>query len=239
MKPLVLVHGFMGAAAQWGDLIHSLGDEREAVAVDLPGFGARNTVAAPENIVGFARDVLASLDARGIGEFDLLGHSMGGMIVQEMTSLAPERVSRLILYATGSIGVMPGRFETIAESKRRAREDGPEATARRIAATWFLEREAAAGYEECADIAALSSLQAMEAALGAMEAWSGVERLPAIQCPALVLWGDGDRAYLWPQIEKLWTAIPKAQLAVVPGCSHAVHQEKPELFRALLCDFLK
>lgn len=239
MKPLVLVHGFMGAAMQWDDLIQSLVGEREVLAVDLPGFGARNTSAAPESIGGFARDVLAHLDERSVGEFDLLGHSMGGMIVQEMVALAPKRVGRLVLYGTGPIGVMPGRFETIAESKRRVREDGATATARRIAATWFLHREAGPGYERCAEIAAQSSLQAMEAGLSAMEAWSGEERLHEIESPTLVLWGDGDRAYLWPQVEKLWTSIPGAGLAVVPGCSHAVHQEKPELFRAILSDFLK
>ena len=65
---------------------------------------------------------------------------MGGMIVQEMVRLDhAERINKLILYGTGAIGMLPGRFETIKESKQRARKDGLEATARRIAATWFAE----------------------------------------------------------------------------------------------------
>ena len=81
-------------------------------------------------------------------------------------------------------------------------------------------------------------LQAALAGLTAMETWSGVEALPNIASPTLVLWGDGDRAYQWQQPEQLWQTIPGAGLAVVPDCSHAVHLEKTDLFNALLMDFL-
>jgi pimeloyl-ACP methyl ester carboxylesterase len=52
-----------------------------------------------------------------------------------------------------------------------------------------------------------------------------------------VLWGDGDRTYPWSQTEQLWTEIPNANLAVIPGCAHAVHLEKPGLFNAVLLEF--
>jgi pimeloyl-ACP methyl ester carboxylesterase len=71
-----------------------------------------------------------------------------------------------------------------------------------------------------------------------MESWSGVKFLPRISAPTLVLWGDGDRAYPWSQPQQLWQTIPHAQLAVIPGCAHAVHLEKPELFNAMLGNFL-
>ena len=54
----------------------------------------------------------------------------------------------------------------------------------------------------------------------------------------LVIWGDRDRTYPWSQIEGLWRGISGSGLAVVPGCAHAVHLEKPALFNALLRDFL-
>jgi pimeloyl-ACP methyl ester carboxylesterase len=54
-----------------------------------------------------------------------------------------------------------------------------------------------------------------------------------------VLWGDGDRAYQWSQPQQLWQQIAGARLAVIPGCSHAVHLEKPHLFNAVLADFLE
>lgn len=235
--PLVLVHGYLGGSRQWAGLTALAGAPGRVVTVDLPGFGLNAGRDAPDRIGGFADWVLAELTARGIGRFRLLGHSMGGMVVQEMVARAPERVARLVLYGTAASGELPGRFETFDVSKRRTREDGAEATARRIAATWFLRREADPAYPPCAEIAAAASLPAMLSGLDAMAAWEGTG-LGAIRCPTLVLWGDGDRSYGWPEIERLWQGIAGAQLAVVPGTSHAVHLEKPLLFEALAGDFL-
>ncbi len=238
MTSLVLVHGFMGGSDQWAEQQAALVDRFHIVSVDLPGFGRNNEADAPDRIRDYADVVLDSLTRCGVDRFHLVGHSMGGMIVQEMVAAAPQRIDRLVLYGTGATGVLPGRFETIAESKRRALADGAQATARRISATWFLHGEAAPGYEACADIAEHASLQAICAGLDAMEAWSGVENLPGISSPTLVLWGDGDRTYAWAQTEQLWQTIPGARLAVVPDCAHAVHLEKPDIFNALIADFL-
>ena len=238
MTPLVLVHGFMGGAAQWEAQVAALSPQRPVIALDLPGFGAANHVAPIDSIEGFANWVVSELDAQGVGRFDLLGHSMGGMIVQEVVRLVPERVGKLILYATGSVGVLPGRFETIAESKARTKADGAEVTARRIAATWFLAREAAAEYPACAAIAEKSGLPAILSGLAAMQGWSGEDHLAAIGVRTLILWGDRDRTYPWSQTERLWRTIPDASLAVVPGCAHAVHMEWPQLFNMAVGGFL-
>ena len=81
---------------------------RELICVDLPGFG-KNAPSPPiDRIDGFASWVLDALERDGVRQFDLLGHSMGGMIAQEMTRQAPDRIDRLILYATGAEGVFAG-----------------------------------------------------------------------------------------------------------------------------------
>lgn len=237
MTPLVLVHGFMGGSDQWAHQ-SPLAEGRNLVAVDLPGFGKNAHHAPVDSISGFADWVLADLTRRGIARFDLLGHSMGGMIVQEMIRKAPERVDRLILYGTGTVGVLPGRFEPIETSMERARVDGPEATARRISATWFLDRDTSPEYRACADIAAQSPLAAILGGLKAMRDWSGEDNLVKIEAETLILWGEGDRTYPWAQVDRLWRMIPNSHLAVVPDCAHAVHMERPGVFNALVRDFL-
>jgi pimeloyl-ACP methyl ester carboxylesterase len=72
-----------------------------------------------------------------------------------------------------------------------------------------------------------------------MEGWDGRDRLASIGSPTLVVWGESDRTYGWPLIEGLWRTIPGASLAVLPGCSHALHLERPALFHALVLDFLR
>lgn len=238
MIPLVLVHGFMGGSAQWAAQIDALSREHKVIAVDLPGFGGNNHLPPINTIEGFAKWVIAELRGMGVQRYNLLGHSMGGMIVQAMARLDQQNVEHLILYGTGAIGVLPGRFETIAQSKARAKADGTQKTARRISATWFLHNEAATGYNACASIAELSNPMALPAGLDAMEAWSGEAFLPQITPKTLVIWGDGDRTYSWEQVQLLWSTIPDARLAVVPNCAHAVHAEKPALFNALILDFL-
>ena len=67
---------------------------------------------------------------------------------------------------------------------------------------------------------------------------SGPKFIKEVDLRTLVLWGDQDRTYSWQQTHLLWSSISQAQLDVVPGCAHAVHLEKPDLFNSLLRDFL-
>ena len=238
MKPLVFVHGFMGGSAQWDSIRPHLEDGFDLVTLDLPGFGKNHAMPCINRIEGFADWVIAALKDKGIRHYDLLGHSMGGMIAQEVARRDAQAVDRLVLYATGAIGVVPGRFETMAQSKARAIADGPRATARRISATWFLHYEKAPAYPACASLAELASLDAILAGLDAMQAWSGQDRLRLIEQKTRVIWGEGDRTYNLDQIRLLWTEIPDASLAVLPGCAHAAHMEKPRLFCDILQDAL-
>ena len=238
MKSLVFVHGYLGGGLQWADQVEFFSEHFRVITPDLPGFGENHAMTTPETIRELAQYVLDELDKLEVDRFHLVGHSMGGMIVQEMVALAPARVDKLVLYGTGPVGIMPGRFETIDESRCGVKEKGVEETGRRIAATWFQDGESASGYKVCAELALKASLQAALAGLSAMEGWSGVSALSKITSSTLVLWGDGDRAYLWSQPEQLWREIADAHLAVIPGCSHAVHLEKPYLFNAMLLDFL-
>jgi len=238
VTPLVLVHGFLGGSAQWEKQTEALRDQCDALPLDLPGFGCNAHLQPCDTIGGFADWVLDTLHRRGITRFNLLGHSMGGMIAQEMAARAPEQIDKLILYATGAIGVLPGRFETIAESKMRAQAEGAQATARRISATWFLQGSASPAYEDCAEIAQSAGMDAILCGLEAMQTWSGEDALDQLTCETLVLWGDRDRTYPWSQIEKLWQTIPNTSLAVIPNTAHAVHLENPAQFNAVLQRFI-
>ena len=124
MRSLVFVHGYLGGSKQWAEQVATFSPFFDVITPDLPGYGCNRALPAPDTIGDFADYVLEQVRDRGVERFDLVGHSMGGMIVQEMVARAPERVARLVLYGTGPVGLLPGRFETIAESKRRVVADG-------------------------------------------------------------------------------------------------------------------
>ena len=129
MTPLVFVHGFMGGSEQWEKQFDELSKEYELITIDLPGFGINNQLPAINSIYSFSKWVIAELKKKNIKKYHLLGHSMGGMIVQEMVRSDSQNIDKLILYGTGSLGVLPGRFETIKQSKIRAKNDGASETA--------------------------------------------------------------------------------------------------------------
>jgi pimeloyl-ACP methyl ester carboxylesterase len=235
---MVLVHGYLGGSSQWDAQVQFLSQHFDVIAVDLAGYGNAHHLTAPTEIAAHAQAVLVTLDQLGVDCFHLLGHSMGGMVAQEIVSRAPARVRKLVLYATGPEGNIPGRFETMARSRERLAEDGVESTARCICATWLLDNEASPAFESPAALATHASEQAAHAGPNAMEAWDGRDRLSAIQQPTLVVWGERDRSYGWSQIEKLWRSNPYACLAVLPACSHALHLERTALFHTLLLEFL-
>lgn len=237
-KPLVLVHGYLGGSAQWQDQLAAFAATHDVIAPDLPGFGQADALAGPSCIADFASAVVAFLDRLGIGSFTLLGHSMGGMIAQDIAARHGERLDRLVLYGTGPLGLMPDRFEPIETSMARLADEGVSATADRISATWFRDGRAAPGYPLTRDIARRAHAQAALNALIAMRDWDGRDALRRFPERCRIIWGDQDRSYRWPQVNSLWTGIAGAELAVIPGASHAAHMEKPALFNALVRDFL-
>ena len=139
--PLVLVHGFLGSSEMWGPQIKFFKDNFRVIAPALPGFGKSNFIASCNSIECMAEAILNLLEKKKIKNFNLLGHSMGGMIVQEMTKLVGEKILKLICYGTGPRGNIPGRFETIDQSREKLKINGLDVTANRIAKTWFIDGE--------------------------------------------------------------------------------------------------
>lgn len=236
--PLVLVHGYLGGSGQWKAELDRFSDRFDVIAPDLPGFGNAAHLPSADRIGTFAEAVVELMDDLGLGRVMLLGHSMGGMIVQELAARHVHRIERLVLYGTGPLGLMPDRFEPLETSRERIRAEGVGHTVRRIGATWFRDGDRAAGFDVVASLGAQASQAAALAGLDAMAHWDGRGQMQSLTMPTLVLWGDGDRSYRWPQAEALWRGLPDAKLAVIPGTAHAVHLEKPGLFHAVLEDFL-
>ena len=176
-NPLVLVHGFLGSSEMWNPQIKFFKDNFRVIVPALPGFGKSNNIASCDSIECMAKAILSLLEKKEIKSFNLLGHSMGGMIVQEMTKLVNEKVLKLICYGTGPIGNIPGRFETIDQSREKLKIDGLEITSKRIAKTWFIEEERAKYFHLCNQAGEQTSIEAADNGLIAMKNWNGVKNL--------------------------------------------------------------
>ena len=134
---------------------------------------------------------------------------------------------------------MPGRFETIDQSREKIRSNGLESTAYRIAKTWFIEEDKAKYFYLCEEAGKQTSIEAADNGLIAMKNWNGVNNLKNIRNKTLIIWGDQDKAYNYKQVETLNSNIPDSELKIVEGCSHNVHLEKPDEFNKIVVEFLR
>ena len=166
--PLVLVHGFLGSSEMWIPQIKFFKNNFRVIVPALPGFGKSNTMKSCDSIECMAEIILNFLEKK-INNFNLLGHSMGRMIVQEMVKIAGNKILKLICYGTGPRGNIPGRFETIDQSRKKLKINGLKKTAYRIAKTWFIEKEKAKYFYLCEESGKQTSMEATDNGLIAMK----------------------------------------------------------------------
>ena len=236
--PLVLVHGFLGSSKMWGPQIDFFKKNFRVITPDLPGFGKSTHIKSHDSIISLANLILDCLKDKQINKFYLLGHSMGGMIVQEMAKIYGDKISKLICYSTGPIGEMPDRFETMDESRDNLKKIGLESTARNIAKTWFILSEKAKYFDLCIQAGKETSVDAADNALIAMKKYNGTNNLKLIKNETLIIWGDGDKSYNYKQIQTLKGNISNSSLVIFKECAHNIHLEKIEEFNRTIQNFL-
>ena len=236
--PLVLIHGFLGSSKMWEPQINFFKNYFRVITPDLPGFGKSNKAKSHNNIQSIANLLLDCLDEKKIDKFYLLGHSMGGMIVQEMAKISGNKIIKLICYSTGPRGEMPGRFETVDQSRENLKKNGLEITAKNIAKTWFVKGEEAEYFDICIEAGKQLSIETVDNALVAFKNWDGVETLKNIKNETLIVWGNKDKSYNLDQVQTLNKNIPNSSLFIFEGCAHNVHLEKPEEFNRTILNYL-
>ena len=237
--PLVLVHGFLGSSKIWEPQINFFKDYFRVITPDLPGFGKSSKIKSLDSINAMAKIVLELLKKRDIKKFNLMGHSMCGMVVQEMAIISGDKINKLICYSTGSIGDIPGRFESIDTSREKLKKHGIENTVNRISKKWFIEGDKAKYFYLCNNANKATSEEAADNALIALKNWRGLENLKHIKNKTLIIWGDKDTTYNFNQVDTLNQNIPNSKIKVIKGCSHNMHLEIPEKFNEIVKNFLE
>ena len=237
--PLVLVHGYLGSSEMWSLQKEFLSKNFRVISPALPGLGESYKAQSLNSINAIAKFVFKCLDEKKITEFHLMGHSMGGMIVQEMVKISGDRIKKLICFATGSIGDIPGRFESMDTTRERLKKDGLKETVNRVPKKWFVEGNKAKYYYLCEQAVKNISIQSADNALIAMKNWRGYENLKNIKQDALIIWGDRDGSYNFDQVDTLKKNIPNSKLEIFKGCCHNVHLEEPQKFNEIVKNFLE
>ena len=236
--PLVLVHGYLGSSEMWCHQKSYFSNFCRVIAPALPGFGESSGAQSLDSINKMAKFVIEMIDEKNIDKFNLLGHSMGGMIVQEIVKIANQRVNKLICFATGSIGEIPGRFETIDETRNKLKKEGIEISFERVPKKWFVKGDKDKNYYLCQKAVKNVTLETADNALKAMKNWSGINNLKNIDSETLIIWGNKDTSYNFVQVDTLNKNIKNSKLVIFKDCAHNVHLEKTDEFNNLIKNFI-
>jgi 3-oxoadipate enol-lactonase len=240
--PLLLVHGFGGAAWNFTELAPLL-PGRRLIVPDLPGHGASSPLPAP-TLTGFA-DVLAGiLD----GPVDVLGHSLGGVVALRLAERHPKLVRRLVLAAAAGISSSTRIAEltiALAGIVQPARIAGRRVGL--VARSQRLRRFVFGGFEvanpdllsERAVHGFLRGPTMHTDALGAglaLVADDPRRDLDRVRCPVLVLWGARDKQV---PLEDGFEYARRlgAPLRVIADCGHLLIGERPDVCARALLEF--
>ena len=236
--PFVFVHGYLGSSEMWCFQKNYFSKYCRVIAPAIPGFGESHNAKSLNSINDMAKNIIEILNQKKINRFNLIGHSMGGMIVQEITKIIGHRVNKLICFATGSIGDIPGRFETMDETREKLKKDGTKISFSRVPPKWFVNGNKDKNYFLCENAVINVSLEAADNALLAMKNWRGIDNLKNIENETLIIWGDKDISYNFDQVDTLNKNIKNSHLEIFKGCCHNVHLEQPDKFNILIKNFL-
>jgi len=238
---LVFLHGIGGAARGWRGQLDRFADRYRAIAWDMPGYGGSAPLATM-TIASLADALRQFLQQLGVSRPILVGHSIGGMIVQQVLVDEP-RIARAVVLAQTSpaFGRPDGDWQTNFIAARLGPLDRG-ATMASLAPSLVSELVGEdadpAGLALARDCMAAVPEQTYRAAMLALLGFDLRGALKTIAVPTLVLSGGKDNNAPAPMMAKMASFIPKARYVELDGAGHLANLERPAAFNAALDDFL-
>ena len=245
--PVLLLHGVGGGRQAWGDGLSGTGAVLAAagfsvVAVDFPGYGLSPAI-TPYLLAGLADAVQRLIGQLGLGAATLVGHSMGGMVAQELAARSPSSVAGLVLASTSpAFGKPGGDWQQGFLQSRFAPLDaglGMAGLAAQLVCTMVAPGASAASVNAAQALMAGVPEATYRSALAALVAFDRRAALPHITVPTLVITGEYDLTAAPEVARRMAERIPGARRVTVPDAGHLLPMERPAAFNAALLAFLQ
>jgi 3-oxoadipate enol-lactonase len=242
LPPLVFLHGIGGAARAWRRQLAAFGDRYRAIAWDMPGYG--NSQPLPALSIATLADALQDfLQQVGAIKPVLVGHSIGGMIVQQVLTRDPIIAESVVLAQTSpAFGKPDGDWQKEFLEARLGPLDRGATMAQlapKLVADLVGDDPDHDGMELACECMASVPEASYRAVMMAMPGFDLRKALARICIPALVIAGTRDNNAPAAMVKKMASFIPNATYVELEGVGHLAALEQPREFNAVLGDFLR
>lgn len=247
-KPLLLIHGLGGSARSWSTVWPALAEQREVIAVDLPGFGATPPLQGETSIRSLGDAVTAFIDAQGLRGIDAVGSSMGARLVLELARRGGV-LGSVVSLDPGGFWLGWERhafFSSIWLSIRAVRLLQPLMPAisrSKVARTMLLAQfsrrpwalDPAVVLDEMRSYARAASFDELLHRLAYGDEQAGAAH-GSIESPLVIGWGRNDKVCFPWQAKRALALFPDARLHWFERCGHFPHWDAPEETVRLILD---
>jgi len=260
--PLILIHGTGGSWRHWLCNLPALARYRTTYAIDLPGFGDSQLPRSEITVSGYAETILAVADHLGHVKFDIIGHSLGGLVATELAVHDSERVRKLVLVGGTARAILaiarspiqgglrhPGIaarvLAEIALGVQRvptplARATATRARLRKVALGFAVRRPADLPADLTASLIASAGSPGFLRAVRAHRRHSvAVDQSATITNPVLAIAGRDDRLTPPSELVALGERSCDLQTLVIDGAGHLPMVERPGRFNASVLEFFE
>ena len=227
-EPLLFMHGALVSQAMWTPQAAEFSKAFRVILLDLPAHGSTRDLPGEYTIEALAEFVIRQLNELKIDRVHVCGHSLGGMVAQQLAAAYAERVGKLVLAETafGTNNSLWERIETVFA--KPFLQMTPQNMLVDLSAKRYGTRHLTTGEfirQEMSRYDHKTSLRVMDAA----SRYAGKQKLASIQSPTLVLVGE-DNKQTHTQGREMTRLIPEAKLVVIGQASHMLNLDNPEAF---------
>ena len=244
---VLMLHGIGGGRQAFARQMRPLADAGfHAVAWDMPGYG-HSAIVDPYSLETLAEECIELIDVLAPERLVLVGHSMGGMVAQEVVARAPERIAALVLAGTSAaFGKPDGAWQRTFIEERSAPLDAGRSM-RDLATQLVPGMLAADASRDLSNTARAEAIEVMahvppqtyRLALHALMDFDRHAQLAQLAMPVLLIAG-GDDPNAPPRVmQGMAERIPNARYVEIERCGHLMNFEQPEAFNTALIGFLR
>jgi 3-oxoadipate enol-lactonase len=241
-QSLLFLHGLGGNVGTWQHQFECFAPTNHVIAVDLPGYGRSDSL--PEmNFSALAQWLQELLDTHHLDKAFIIGHSFGGMILQEFLAAHDSSVPAVVLYGTSpAFGRKEGEWqEKFVRARLQPLDDGK--TLRELAPSIAMSLVGSSASAEAIElarqgIAAVPDETFRSSVLCTVD-FDQRANLGKINIPCLVVVGEEDGNAPPPMMKKMADRIPTARFVCLPELGHLAHLENPDLFNDTLRTFFQ